>query len=103
MDSCLYSFCRFLIYNIISSPVKASNEPVTKDESSHLVSNTGGYIVCVSDEKNFIEPNFVLEFSSDLDFLIINPLLVRVPFNHSLTYSVTGISKFSVAFVKLCV
>ena len=59
--------------------------------------------MCVSDEKNFIEPNFVVEFSSTLDFLIINPLLVLVPSNHSFTYAVTGTFRLSVAFVKLCV
>ena len=55
----------------------------------------------MSDEKNFIEPNLVVEFSSALDFLIMNPLFALVPFIHSFTYSVTGTSKLLVALVKL--
>ena len=68
---------------IKSSPLNASNDPVSNEESSHLASNTGGYIVCVSVEKNLILPKLIVEFSSVLDFLIMNPLFVLVPSIHS--------------------
>ena len=48
-----------------------------------LPSKTGGYIVCVSVEKNLILPKLIVEFSSVLDFLIMNPLFVLVPSIHS--------------------
>ena len=44
-DNSLYSEFKFLTYSVISFAVSSLSEPVTNDESSHLASNVGTYIV----------------------------------------------------------